>query len=266
MIPTRNENMGTGMDVQARDITYLSPSAPVNMGDWWFDVATRDHFWIRRRVEVMKRMADSLIRGSREIAEIGCGNGLLQKSIEDHYQRSVVGFDLNEVALRKNVSSISPLYCYDIFEKRAEFSARFDLLILFDVLEHIEDESRFLQCVRSHLSESGTLLVNVPAIQWLFSDYDRAAGHVRRYSLNQLTRVAQQNGYEIQSVTYWGLPLLPLLLVRKPLRLKSSNASVGFDAGSSLMNDLLAGLSRFERIPQHFLGTSVMAVLKAAPK
>jgi len=254
------------MDVQARDITYLSASAPVNMGDWWFDIATIDHFWIRRRFAVMKRLADSLIRGSREIAEIGCGNGLLQKNIEDHYQRSVVGFDLNEIALRKNVSRISPLYCYDIFEKRPEFRARFDLLILFDVLEHIEDESRFLQCVKYYLAESGTLLVNVPAIQWLFSDYDRAAGHVRRYSLNQLTRVAQQNGYDIQNATYWGLPLFPLLLLRKALNLEVSNGSAGFDPGSSLMNGLLAGLSRFERIPQRFLGTSVMAALKVRPR
>jgi hypothetical protein len=251
------------MGVQGHDITYLSPSVPVSMGDWWFDIATINHFWIRRRFEVMKHLADTLIRHSREIGEIGCGNGLLQKSIEDHYQRSVAGFDLNEVALRKNVSSISPVYCYDIFEKRPEFSARFDLLILFDVLEHIEDESRFLQCVKYHLAESGTLLVNVPAMQWLFSDYDRAAGHLRRYSLNQLTRVAQQNGYEIQNVTYWGLPLFPLLLVRKALRLNTSNGSAGFDAGSSLRNDLLSGLSHLERIPQRFLGTSVMAGFKA---
>ena len=168
------------------------------------------------------------------------------------------------MALRKNVSSISPLYCYDIFEKRLEFSARFDLVILFDVLEHIEQESRFLECVKYHLAKSGTLLINVPAIQWLFSNYDRAAGHVRRYSLNQLTRVAEQNGFEVQRVTYWGLPLFPLLMVRKVIRLDASNGSAGFDAGSSLMNDLLSTLSRFERIPQHFLGTSVMAVLKAS--
>ena len=251
------------MDVQARNITYLSPSVPVNMGDWWFDVATINHFWIRRRFDVMKRLADPLIRGAREIAEIGCGNGLLQKNIEEHYRRPVVGFDLNEVALRKNVSSLSPLYYYAIFEKRAEFRARFDLVILFDVLEHIEDESRFLQCVKYHLAESGTLLINVPAIQWLFSDYDRAAGHVRRYSLNQLTRVAQQNGFEIENATYWGLPLFPLLIVRKALTLKRSDASAGFDARSSLMNSMLAGIARFERIPQRLLGTSIMAALRA---
>jgi hypothetical protein len=53
--------------------------------------------------------------------------------------------------------------------------------------------------------------------------------------------------------------------VRKALKLEKSNASAGFDAGTSLMNGVLAGLSMLERIPQRVIGTSVMAVLKAVP-
>ncbi len=260
---TPREFKGTGMDLQAHEFTYLSAAAPVNMGDWWFDIATLDHFWIRRRFDVMKSLADPLVRSCQRIAEIGCGNGLLQRSIEDYYGRSVVGFDLNELALRKNVSRRSALYCYDILEKRPEFSAQFDLLILFDVLEHIENESEFLQCVKFHLTESGILLVNVPAHQSLFSDYDRAAGHIRRYSLNQLVRIALRNGYDVQDVSYWGLPLVPLLLLRKWLSLEASNGSAGFDARGPAMNAFLSGLARFEHIPQRLLGTSVMAVLKS---
>src|SRR5580693_503007 len=97
---TRREN---------RSITYLTPAMPVSMGDWWFDIATGDHFWIRRRFAVMRRLADSILRNSKSAAEIGCGNGLLQKEVEDYYRISVTGFDLNEVALQKNVSRLSPL-------------------------------------------------------------------------------------------------------------------------------------------------------------
>ncbi len=52
----------------------------------------------------------------------------------------------------------------------------------------------FLQSVKFHLAESGILLINVPANQFFYSDYDRAAGHVRRYSMDQLAEVAEQNG------------------------------------------------------------------------
>jgi SAM-dependent methyltransferase len=243
-------------------ITYLSAVMPVNMGDWWFDVATSDHFWIRRRFAVMKRLADSTFRNAKRAAEIGCGNGLLQRDIEDCYGIPVAGFELNEIALQKNVCRISPLYCYNIHQRNPEFHSHFDLLLLFDVLEHIEDEDAFLQSVKFHLAEAGTLLINVPAHRFFFSDYDRAAGHMRRYSIEQLAKVAERNGFKARAFTYWGLPLVPLLLLRKAMSMQRSNGKSGFDARGSTMNSLLGLLARAELLPQRFLGTSVMAVLE----
>jgi 2-polyprenyl-3-methyl-5-hydroxy-6-metoxy-1,4-benzoquinol methylase len=250
------------METAEHRITYLSASMSVSMGDWWFDVATSDHFWIRRRFEVMRRLADSVFWNSSRLGEIGCGSGLLQRDIEDFYGISVAGFDLNEVALQKNVSRQSPLYCYNIHQRNPEFRAHFDLLLLFDVLEHIEDECGFLQSVKFHLAESGTLLINVPANQFFYSDYDRAAGHARRYSMNQLAEVAAQNGFKAHAFTYWGLPLVPLLLLRKAISMQRSNGRTGFDAQGHTMNRLLLFLARCEPLPQKFLGTSVMAVLQ----
>jgi hypothetical protein len=250
------------MGLQPRAVAYLSASVPVNMGDWWFDVANCEHFWVRRRFAVMRRLADSVIRNSTRAAEIGCGNGLLQRDIEDYYKIPVAGFELNEVALQKNVSRESPLYCYDIHQRNPEFRARFDLVLLFDVLEHIEDESGFLQSVKFHMAESGTLLINVPAHQSLFSDYDRAAGHIRRYSLNQLAEVAERNGLKPRALTYWGLPLIPLLLLRKAMRMQRSNGKSGFDPRGNAINSLLSAMAKCEPIPQRLSGTSVMAVLE----
>jgi len=250
------------MGSQNRTVAYLSGAMPVNMGDWWFDVATTDHFWIRRRFEVMTRLADSEVRKSKRVAEIGCGNGLLQRDIEDYFGIPVAGFELNEIALQKNVSRMSPLYCYDIHQRNPEFRAHFDLLLLFDVLEHIEDESGFLQSVKFHLAESGTLLINVPAHEFFFSDYDRAAGHVRRYSMSQLAKVAERNGLKARAFTYWGLPLVPLLLLRKTISMQRTNGKIGFDARGDTLNRLLSLVARCEPIPQQFLGTSVMAVLE----
>lgn len=243
-------------------ITYLTPATPVSMGDWWFDIATEDHFWIQRRFDVMKRLADPILRNSRCAAEIGCGHGLLQKGVEDVYLMPVTGFDLNEFALQNNVSRISSLYCYDIHQRNPEFAAHFDLLFLFDVLEHIENESGFLQSVKFHLAESGVLLVNVPAHEMFRSDYDRAAGHVRRYSLNHLARVVKANGFKISAITYWGLPLVPLLLARKAMSMKKSDGRVGFDARSGTINSILTFLAKCEPLPQRLLGTSLMAVLE----
>jgi hypothetical protein len=134
-------------------------------------------------------------------------------------------------------------------------------LLLFDVLEHIEAEDEFLQSAKFHLTDSGTLLVNVPAHQFFHSDYDRAAGHVRRYSANRLASVAEKNGFKISALSYWGLPLVPLLLARKGMSMRRTDGKAGFDTRGSTINSLLRAVARCEPLPQRFLGTSLMAVL-----
>jgi hypothetical protein len=239
------------------------------MSDWYYDIATLEHFWVRRRFDVMRRMADPLIRKAASIAEFGCGNGMLQRCVEDHYGLSVSGFELNEGALKRNVSRSSSLYCYDIHHRVPEFRARFDLLLLCDVLEHIEDESAFLQSIRYHLTGSGIMVINVPAHQYLFSKYDKEAGHFRRYSMARLKKVVEQNGFRVRSATYWGLCLVPLLLARKVIvsmkHTEGQAYSTGFDPGGRWSNMALGLLARCEPIPQRLQGTSVMAVVENQP-
>jgi len=239
------------------------------MADHWFEVASLDHFWIRRRFEVLQRLAGGLITSARKIAEIGCGHGLLQRQVEDAYGREVAGFDLNELALRRNVSRRSNLCCYDIFQADVELRGSFDLIFLFDVLEHISDEDRFLKALLFHLAPKGKLVINVPAGQWAYSAYDKAAGHVRRYSMHTLRQSAARSHFEMERWTYWGLPLVPTVVLRKLwLMGKHSQSEIitaGFDSRSSAINNALSALARCERIPQKLLGTSLMAIFTAAP-
>lgn len=238
------------------------------MGQHWFEIASVDHFWVRRRFAVLQRLAEKRILAAQQLAEIGCGHGLLQKQVEDAYGREVSGFDLNETALGQNVSSRSRLYCYDIFKRHAALCERFNLIFLFDVLEHISDESAFLGALLFHLSPSDTLLVNVPAGQWAFSVYDNAVGHVRRYSIKTLQKVMAANGLTLKEWTYWGLPLVPPLLLRKlwliGKRDEKEIIRAGLDSRSSLINRMMGLLSGLEWIPQRFLGTSLMAVFQRA--
>jgi SAM-dependent methyltransferase len=252
------------MNSEPQRIIYASPPATVSMTDYWYDMAALDHFWIRRRFEVFKHLADPLIRNATRVAEIGCGNGVVQRQVEDHYQMPVTGFELNELALKKNISRASQLYCYDIHQRSPQFRAHFDFLLLFDVIEHIGDESAFLQSIKYHMTDSGILAINVPALQALYSKYDEAQGHFRRYSIPQLVALIERNAFEIRSLTYWGLPLVPLLMARKAVlnfrRTEHGIVSSGFDPGSSAINSSLDLLARCECLPQKIAGTSLMMI------
>jgi len=252
-----------------RKISYLSPPAEVSMSDQWFDIADLNHFWIQRRFEVLQRLKGTLISETVEMAEVGCGHGLLQRQIEDAYGKTVTGFDLNDYALNRNVSRRSKLYCYDISSDDEAMKERYDIIFLFDVLEHVVEEDRFLEALRFHLAPGGRLIVNVPAGLWAYSSYDRAVGHIRRYSIATLRAVAKRNDLEFDAWSYWGMPLLPVLLLRKlwlmGWRDQRKIVSTGIDARSESMNELLTKISRWEAIPQKLLGTSLMAVLRKKP-
>ena len=56
------------------------------------------------------------------------------------------------------------------------------------------------------------MAVNVPANMLLFSDYDRAAGHVRRYTPAGLRKLLDSCGVETPAVEPWGMLMTPLLV------------------------------------------------------
>ena len=246
-------------------VIYKSAPVPVGMAPEYFELASPSHFWCRRRFEVLQALAGGLIAESSQLAEIGCGNGVLQRQIEDAYGIAVAGFDLHEAALQRNMSCLSPIYCYDIHDKAQEFRARFNMIFLFDVLEHIADEDRFLESVKFHLAGNGSIAINVPAQQWLYSEYDRVQGHHRRYSRKGVCDLARRCGFVVRQATYWGAPLVPLLAFRKLVvrtaRSQSDSYTRGFAPQGDVVNRLFMALSRCERVPQQWTGTSVMAIL-----
>ena len=61
-----------------RQIEYLTPPTKVSMTDGYFELASLGHFWVRRRFEVFQKLAGKLVSSAREMAEIGCGQGLLR--------------------------------------------------------------------------------------------------------------------------------------------------------------------------------------------
>ncbi len=247
-----------------REIEYLSRPTKVSMTDGYFELASLTHFWVRRRFEVFRTLAGEVIAGAREMAEIGCGHGILQRQVELEYGRDLTGFDLNENGLRHNLSQVSRVCCYDIHEMAESLRARFDLIFLWDVLEHIPNEDKFLQALLFHMAPGGKLIVNVPAGQWAYSGYDRAAGHVRRYSIHTLRETTRRKHLDLLKWSYWGLPLMPVLLARKLRPTGKDDGgrtySAGFDTRTAGINNVLGLLARCEMIPQKLLGTSLMAI------
>ncbi len=252
------------------EVVYLSPPTPVHMAEEWFKVAQDTHFWIKRRFDVLRKISGEHSWEGKKIGEIGCGHGLVQKQLGQNYGVLVDGFDLNAEALRDSVAASHPRYCYNIFDRHPQFSAKYDLLILFDVIEHIEQEKPFLEAALYHLKPGGHLLINVPAFMGLYSQYDIAAGHQRRYTLQTLEQLCASMELKRVTATYWGLPLIPIMLMRNLRVTGQTDPQIvirrGFKQSGRLANRLLGFLSLWEPLPQRVLGTSLMAIYRKEAK
>jgi SAM-dependent methyltransferase len=67
---------------------------------------------------------------------------------------------------------------------------RFDAILYLDVLEHIEDDRAEMRRAAEHLRPRGCVIVLAPAHQWLFTPFDAAIGHFRRYTKKTLAAAA----------------------------------------------------------------------------
>jgi len=250
-------------------IRMLTQPLPVSMADSWFEYAEPAHFWMKARFRVLNTLAGHLFRESAEIAEIGCGNGVVLREIEDAYGMNVIGIDLNLEALRNSWARKSALVCYDIRQRAPEFANKFDVILLCDVVEHIDHSAEFLDAVLYHLKTGGHIIINVPARQELFSNYDKRAGHVRRYSMRSLTDELKESGLRIERATYWGLTFYPILILRKFMLLRDtgeqSTIQRGFQAGSRFQEKFMQFLARLDPLPNRLLGTSITAVVSRIP-
>lgn len=238
------------MEVTNQIITISNP-ASVSMADSWYQYGTDDHFWVRHRNIVFDRHFGSLIRSVEQIGEVGCGHGLLLSHIAKAYNQAADGFELNLNALKLCPPVPGNLYVYDIFVRHPEFTNKYDVLILMDVLEHIEDEEGFLKAVQDHLKPGGFLIIGVPMRQHLYSAYDKADGHYRRYSSRYLRSTVKSSGFQIRKVVEWGHSYIPILMLRKWM-LRNSSGSEAIQQGfaiSPTLNQVLSQLKYLDYFP-----------------
>ena len=170
------------------------------------------HFWFVSRRRIFFDLLDRLLsrRSDRKILEIGCGAGGLMGPMERYGQVHGLDIDFEYLRFCKN-RGFNRLICGSGYELPFA-DASFDLVTLFDTMEHIPDDVRALQEARRVLRPGGLVFVSVPAYQWLWSQNDRIAHHHRRYTMRGLRRTMRTAGLEPQRLTYFNSLLLPLII------------------------------------------------------
>jgi hypothetical protein len=168
----------------------------------------RRHPWETARVEAVKSIIERLPLHRPRVLDVGCGDGYLLLELKrslDFRQAMAVDPHLTDELIRE-VSSPEVRFVRELGELSAE---RLDLVLLLDVLEHIERPSEFLRGIAAdHLAAGGWGVVTVPAFQSLFSRHDRKLLHFRRYTRRTIGELVASAGLEVVDSGYLFASLL----------------------------------------------------------
>jgi SAM-dependent methyltransferase len=188
------------------------------------DMQTR-HFWYLGRHRFLLGALRRSLRsaglrkdGLRGI-DLGGGCGGWIRYLQEHSPRSFEELALGDsslhaLALAGNLVG-SQVKRYQIDLLHLQWTARWDVAFLLDVLEHIPDDHRVLRQVREALVPGGLLLVTTPALSVFWTYNDELAHHVRRYSRKDFSRLARACGLELCLARYFLFFLSPLLLLSR---------------------------------------------------
>jgi 2-polyprenyl-3-methyl-5-hydroxy-6-metoxy-1,4-benzoquinol methylase len=225
-------------------------------------------FWLDARADVV----GELLRAAsiRKMWDVGAGSGAMTKRL-GRYGVDVVSVEpLPEGAL-EIAHMGAEVFCGTLHDLGLP-SGSLPAVGLFDVVEHLEDPSDLLGEVARVLSPEGTLVVTVPAYQWLWSAEDEALGHFRRYSTKTLRRALVQSQFTVLSARYCFASLVPpaALLRTLPYRLgrrstpdevlSRNSARLNPGAASSWAGRVLALEAKAARHVRLPFGLSVLAV------
>lgn len=181
----------------------------------------RWHFWFIGRRKLIARLLDKYLR-NREglLLDLGCGTGLMVENLVRAGYR-VVGLDRLPEGL--TVARQLGGGAWPVQSEATRLPLRsgvFGGVLLLDVLEHVE-EKELLHEVRRILAPGGVLVITVPAIPWLWSYRDEAAGHLRRYRRRQLARLLEAGGFQVKEMRFYQCILFPMVLLTRVLGKKN---------------------------------------------
>lgn len=166
------------------------------------------HWWWRARETVILRTLRRLrtARGAR-LLDVGCGGGVFFPRLTEF--GTVEGVE-PDPRLLSNDPAINERIHVGLFDASFRPAHRFDVVLMLDVLEHLDDPEAALRRGLGLLADRGVVLITVPAFPVLWTSHDTLNEHRRRYTKRTMRALAAACGMRLDHMEYffhWTVPV-----------------------------------------------------------
>lgn len=206
----------------------------------------------RHRRRIVADLVKSVPHGT--IMDLGCGDGALLSELVPQFGNSrLFGSDVSAEAVELARRAV-PGASFEVLKLGTEFSfsGKYDVIVMSEVLEHIEDDESVMRKVAPHCRH---IVISVPGGPK--DKVDHQYGHFRNYYDNTLPEKLQRNGYDVVTFKRWGWPFYELMLWASHF---SSNPAEMSGGKFSPLKKLFAKLGYGLFALNLFRGTQVFAV------
>ena len=174
------------------------------------------HWWYRARRDVLRSLIERRIRlpSDARILEVGCGTGH-NLSMLQHFG-TVDAIEIDDEARTHAERRLGrPVSAAPLPELPGIELGRYDLVASLDVVEHIDDDRAAVAALGSCLKPGGSLLLTVPAHQWMWSAHDELNHHKRRDSKRELSELIEASPLRLEAIGYFNSLLFPVAVAAR---------------------------------------------------
>jgi len=216
---------------------------PVLIKDFFEEENT--HWW---HVAKRRMIKSFLPIAHGRVLVIGLGGGLLCAELSKTHE--VIAIDISSIACAhaNKTYGLNTIVC-DLKDGLPFRDAQFDLIIMADVMEHIDDDAELLTQIKRCLVLGGFLLLTVPAYQHMWSYWDERLHHFRRYEYKALRNLIKNQGFSINRISFFNAIIYPAAYLRRKL-IKNMDHNVSdfkISQGGKIINAIMAAYYLLER-------------------
>jgi SAM-dependent methyltransferase len=229
------------------------------------------HPWYQARMVLIREIIENNVLKNSNILDFGCGSGAVLEMLKKIGYTNLRGLDVSSdfIKIAKKRGLKADLIKSDHVNLG---SKKYDLILLLDVLEHVENDKALLRKMKSSLRKNGRILITVPAHQFLWRIHDEANQHYRRYSRKKLINLIASSNSKVIYLRWWNSTLFfPLFMasifgkIKRVLNINSLHSTFGFTIPPNYISRILFKVLSFEsksKVMGKLIGVSLVVYLK----